>query len=60
MMLLVRNSGYDRVGLSVGVDNPRARALYERHGFRDLGLAPFLISGAWGSQTVVYMVKSFD
>src|SRR4051812_48593481 len=31
--LLVRNSGYDRIGLAVGTDNLRARALYERHGF---------------------------
>jgi GNAT superfamily N-acetyltransferase len=58
--LLARNSGYDRIGLSVGVGNPRARALYERRGFRDLGVAPFVVSGEWGSETCTYLVKSFD
>jgi ribosomal protein S18 acetylase RimI-like enzyme len=57
--LLVRNSGYDRIGLSVGTDNPRALTLYQRHGFQDLGVPPFVISGDWGSQTCRYLVKSF-
>ena len=57
--LLVRNSGYERIGLSVGADNPRARALYERRGYRELGIPPFVESGDWGSQTCTYLVKSF-
>jgi len=32
--------GFQYIGLSVGVDNPRARALYERCGYRDAGLGP--------------------
>jgi ribosomal protein S18 acetylase RimI-like enzyme len=57
--LLVRNSGYDRIGLDVATDNHRARALYDRHGFRDVGVAPFVVSGSRGSETCVYMVKTF-
>jgi ribosomal protein S18 acetylase RimI-like enzyme len=59
-ILLVRNSGYQRIGLSVGIDNTRAQALYQRHGFEDLGIAPFTISGDWGSETCRYLVKPLD
>jgi GNAT superfamily N-acetyltransferase len=56
--LLVRNSGYERIGLSVGLENPRALALYARRGFQDLGAPPFVVSGDWGSETCRYLVKS--
>jgi ribosomal protein S18 acetylase RimI-like enzyme len=38
---LVAQRGYRQVGLSVALDNPRARALYERRGYRDSGLTPY-------------------
>jgi ribosomal protein S18 acetylase RimI-like enzyme len=36
--------GHDRVVLSVALDNPGARRLYERLGYTDLGLGPRLLS----------------
>lgn len=35
---LVRQSGHGRVGLSVGLKNPKAKRLYERHGYRTEGV----------------------
>jgi ribosomal protein S18 acetylase RimI-like enzyme len=32
--------GFGRLSLGVGIDNPRARALYERLGYEDAGLPP--------------------
>ncbi len=40
---MIAARGYARVGLSVGVNNVRARALYERRGYKDVGLHPYLI-----------------
>ncbi len=34
---LARQRGYRRIGLGVGIDNPRAHALYLRRGYRDSG-----------------------
>ena len=39
--------GFRRIGLAVGVDNPRARALYERLGYVDAGLGAFEIGGSY-------------
>src|SRR5262249_32047467 len=36
--IMATQRGFARIGLAVGVDNPRARALYERRGYRDAGL----------------------
>jgi ribosomal protein S18 acetylase RimI-like enzyme len=33
----VRERGYSQVSLAVALDNPRARKLYERHGYRTTG-----------------------
>jgi ribosomal protein S18 acetylase RimI-like enzyme len=38
---LAAGRGYRRVGLSVGLENVRARALYERRGYRDAGLGEY-------------------
>jgi ribosomal protein S18 acetylase RimI-like enzyme len=35
---LAAQRGWRQVGLSVALDNPRARALYERRGYRDSGI----------------------
>lgn len=35
------------IGLAVGVDNPRARALYERLGYADTGFGVFQIGGVY-------------
>jgi ribosomal protein S18 acetylase RimI-like enzyme len=32
--ILVAARGHNRIGLSVGLDNPKAKKLYERHGYR--------------------------
>lgn len=42
---LARAQGYAQVGLGVGVDNPRARALYERRGYRDAGFGQYTVAG---------------
>ena len=39
--------GFTRIGLAVGIDNPRARALYERLGYADAGLGAFEIGGSY-------------
>lgn len=60
----VRERGIARVGLAVGVDNRRARALYERLGYAAWEHGPFEVS--WSapdlpsgreSETCVYMLK---
>ena len=33
--------GHDRIGLAVALENVRARALYERHGYRDAEIGQF-------------------
>ena len=38
---VVRARGYRHIGLSVDVDNSRARLLYDRLGYVDAGFAPF-------------------
>ena len=35
------------IGLAVGTDNPRARALYERRRYADTGIGTFQISGSY-------------
>jgi GNAT superfamily N-acetyltransferase len=42
---LVRDRGHGLIGLAVAVDNLRAQALYERRGYRDLGIGEF--ANAW-------------
>ena len=63
---LARERGFGRIGLAVGIDNPRARALYERGGYADAGFGAFEIGGTyqnrrgevrrWG-EVCVYLVK---
>jgi GNAT superfamily N-acetyltransferase len=66
---LVRDRGHRLIGLAVAVDNLRARALYERRGYRDLGIGEF--ANAWSyvdeaghevaeSEICVYLVKELD
>ena len=42
---MVKSSGFDKVGLGVGIDNPRAKQLYERLGYRDWGHGTLTDSG---------------
>ncbi len=62
----VRTHGERRIGLAVALSNTRARALYERLGYRDAGLGEQLMTGSWedaGGQThrwedtVTYLMK---
>lgn len=62
-----RQRGDDRIGLAVGVSNTRARALYERLGYREAGYAAFEVSGSYvddhgaersEGETCVYLAKS--
>jgi ribosomal protein S18 acetylase RimI-like enzyme len=63
---LVRDRGLCQIGLAVALENVRARALYERLGYRDLGIGEF--PNAWSyvdedgnevteSETCSYLVK---
>lgn len=64
---IAREKGYRQIGLAVGnTDNPRARRLYERLGYRDWGRGDFTISwdyetkdGRTGteSEVCIYMLK---
>lgn len=44
---LAAERGFERIGLAVGIDNPRARALYERLGYVDTGFGAFEIGGTY-------------
>lgn len=64
---LATTRGYSRMGLAVGVTNRRARALYERQGYRDAGVGAFTVSwteiGESGdeeraSESCVYLTKA--
>jgi ribosomal protein S18 acetylase RimI-like enzyme len=55
---VVRARGCDRIGLSVGVHNHRARRLYERLGYHDAGRDPYIGGMVNGrAETVLDMVK---
>ncbi|MGV3617372.1 MAG: GNAT family N-acetyltransferase [Fimbriimonas sp.] len=44
---VARDQGFRQIGLSVGVDNEGAAALYRQHGYDDVGLEPYIESGRW-------------
>ncbi len=44
---LAAERGFTWIGLAVGTDNPRARALYERLGYVDTGFGVFEIGGTY-------------
>ena len=61
--------GFTQIGLAVGVDNPRARALYERLGYVDTGFGVFEIGGTYTDihgrqrewrEVCEYLVKGLD
>ena len=64
---LARRMGYTSIGLGVGVDNHRARALYERLGYSDAGVDEYVDRWQytdrdgrrwWEHQTCTYLVRS--
>ena len=61
--------GFKQIGLAVGIDNPRARSLYERLGYMDTRFGVFEIGGSYrdvhGKQrewreVCEYLVKRLD
>jgi GNAT superfamily N-acetyltransferase len=63
----VRRRGYNRIGLSVGVENTRAKALYQQLGYRDSGLGEYSEKGEYvdsqgqlqnWEERCIYLVKS--
>lgn len=63
---LAKEKGFGKIGVAVGVENERARKLYEKLGYRDSGLGEFEVS--WNyvddggeekseGETCVYLVK---
>ena len=44
---LAAERAFTRIGLAVGIDNPRARMLYERLGYVDAGFGVFEIGGSY-------------
>ncbi len=66
---LVAQRGYQRVGLSVALDNVRARSLYERRGYGEAGLGPYPIrwpyldeqgQERWREETCIYLIKDLQ
>ncbi len=64
---LARERGFGRIGVAVGLENTRARALYERRGYADAGLGEHTVRWPyidregrrrWGEECCVYLVKS--
>ena len=47
---LARQKGYSQLGIGVDIDNPRARSLYERKGFKDTGLGEYRIRWPWNDR----------
>jgi GNAT superfamily N-acetyltransferase len=63
---LARQRGLRRLGLGVGLGNPRARALYEAVGYHDSGLGVYVVRWQyigrdghthWDQESCIYLVK---
>jgi GNAT superfamily N-acetyltransferase len=66
---IVQERDYQQIGLGVGVNNLRARALYARHGYQDSGLGEYMASWSWideqgqeylAIERCLYLVKALD
>ena len=66
---LARQRGARRLGIGVALDNPRARALYERLGFADSGCGEYEVGWPsidqdgqqrWHDERCVYLVKQLS
>ncbi|WP_322506995.1 GNAT family N-acetyltransferase [Anaerolinea sp.] len=64
---LARQRGYAEIGLAVGLDNPDARRLYERLGYREAGFGAYRVHGMYvdeqgalctWEEECVYLVKN--
>ncbi len=64
---LSRQRGYAEIGLAVGLDNPDARRLYERLGYREAGFGAYRVHGMYvdeqgalctWEEECVYLVKN--
>ena len=45
--MLAKEDGRSRIGLGVGIENPRARSLYELVGFQDAGFGEYQSRWPW-------------
>lgn len=66
---LAREKGHDGILLAVSRQNHRARRLYERLGFKDIGLVPHVARGTYRDENGrtlswremrIYLIKRFD
>jgi ribosomal protein S18 acetylase RimI-like enzyme len=55
---LARERGHRRIGLSVAVENVRARALYERLGYRDAEVGEFASTWSYIDETGIEVIES--
>ena len=64
---LVSGRGFGRIGVAVGLENTRARGLYERRGYADADLGEHTVRWPyidredrrqWGEELCTYLVKS--
>jgi predicted GNAT family acetyltransferase len=61
----IAERGHQRVSISYGIENPVARALYDKLGYRDAGIAPQRVKGTIlirsgpldVDDTLIYLVK---
>ena len=63
---LTKQKGYSQVSLGVDIDNPRARALYDRRGYGDAGFGVYKIrwrysdrngNEQWAEENCNYLIK---
>lgn len=66
---LAKEKGYNKIGLGVGLDNPRAHTFYLNVGFEDCGFGEFTVGGSYidsngikqsWEETCIYLVLTLN